>query len=363
MMAQKKSSQAFTLIEVLVAVAVLSVILVLLTEVTSQTQKVSRQVKKKVETFRETRAAFEAIARRTGQATLNSYWGYNDPNSPSTWMRQSELHFATVQADSVLSTKAAPACGHAVFFQAPFGYAGSESSSDGDSRFDYMDGLLNGWGYYVEFNSDLPARTPFLQDQTNTWPERKRFRLMELRIPSEQLTVMKPPPATPDGLPAIALETTASGINQWFADPDVRAKYARPIAENVVALLISPRVPDGQTLEGDYSIAPQYSYDSRLYQYENSQRAKTSRHQLPEILDITLIATDEGSWITYEDEHSQAVSELLLKQVNNRFQRVDKYSEDIAELEQWMLDHHLEPRIFRMSISLRGAKFTTNFDI
>lgn len=353
---------AFTLIELLASMTVLVLIFALLANVLDQTQKVSSRVQKRVETFRETRAALEAMARRTSLATLNSYWGYDDPDRPVLWKRQSELHFATEHADASLSTTSRPASGHAIFFQAPFGYAGSEASAAGDPRMDYLDGLLNGWGYYVEFNSDLANRTTFLQGETLAFPERKRFRLMELRIPSEHLEVMKPSISQSNGLPAISLEATKDGVHQWFTDADIRSKYARPIAENVLALLISPRIPDGRTLEGDSSIAPNYSYDSRLFQYEASDRANTSRHQLPGLLDITLVATDEISWLQFQDQHGSDAVEDLQKAIKERFQSVSDYDEDLEGLKGWMFEKGLDPRIFRISITLRGAKFTTEFD-
>ncbi|MDF1815337.1 MAG: Verru_Chthon cassette protein C [Verrucomicrobiales bacterium] len=354
----------FTLVELLVSIGVLSLILVMLAELTSQTRRVATQVTKRVETMRETRTAMEAMARRISQATLNSYWGYNNPSSPSTWMRQSELHFTTVWSDEMLTTNTEPATGHGVFFQAPFGYAGSEADSNGDDRLDYLDGLLNGWGYYIEFNSDLPDRTPFLRQQQILYPERKRFRLMELRIPSEELTVMTPPASDPNGLPVIAQKTNAKDINDWFADPAIRKKYARPISENVLALIISPVKPDKSTPGGNTSLAPNYKYDSRLFQYNGAtSRAKTSRHQLPELLNITLIATDEGTWITYEDRHKEKSAKRILKELNSRFQDATNYEKDLKELNQWLLEEQLEPRVFRLSVPLRGAKFSTNFDV
>lgn len=360
---QRGNPSAFTLIEVLVTMSILAVILVFLSDITDHTRKVTGEARRRVETLKETRAAFEAMARRTGQATLNSYWGYDDPDHPNNWMRQSELHFTTIHADTFLSNESKPTAGHGVFFQAPFGYAGTEARTGGDPRFDYLDGLLNGWGYYVEFNSDLDGRTPFLQRQTAAYPERKRFRLMELRIPAEELTVMKPSPGDPDGLPQISLDSMQERIYQWFSDSKIREAFARPIAENVVALLISPRISDGRSIEGDPSIAPLYSYDSRLFQYQRSDpRAKLIRHQLPELLDLTLIATDEGSWLKFEAVQGSNAAADLREEINSRFLVVSRYEKDLEELKDWMQKRRLDPRVFRLTVPLRGAKFSTEFD-
>ena len=67
--------------------------------------------------------------------------------------------------------------------------------------------------------------------------------------------------------------------------------------------------------------------------------------------------------IAFEDIYGASASEELLDEINSRFQKVDDYAEDLEELEAWMLDRHLQPRIFRISVPLRGAKFSTEHDV
>ncbi|WP_009965576.1 prepilin-type N-terminal cleavage/methylation domain-containing protein [Verrucomicrobium spinosum] len=162
----RRKFEAFTLIELLVSVAVLTVLLLLLTRVLSDTQTTWARAHARTEEFREARAVFEAISARLSQATLNSYWGYklDAKNSPTRYLRQSELHFVSGPAPVLLGADV-PACGHAVFFQAPLGEnleAGGLPSSLGNP--DGLKNLLNAWGWYVSYESDLPQRPPFLGD-------------------------------------------------------------------------------------------------------------------------------------------------------------------------------------------------------
>lgn len=74
---------AFTLVEVLLSITVLSLIMTLLVNTLTVTQRVYTGAQSRVEQFREARVAFESITRRLSQATLNTYWDYNDPNAPT----------------------------------------------------------------------------------------------------------------------------------------------------------------------------------------------------------------------------------------------------------------------------------------
>lgn len=89
--------KAFTLIELLVAMSVLAIIMLVLTAMISQTAKTWKYTSSKIEQFREARDAFESMARLISQATLNTYWDYDNPPStnkaPTQYLRSSELRF------------------------------------------------------------------------------------------------------------------------------------------------------------------------------------------------------------------------------------------------------------------------------
>ncbi|WP_156346096.1 prepilin-type N-terminal cleavage/methylation domain-containing protein [Verrucomicrobium spinosum] len=64
----------FTLIELMLSVAILAVMVLMLTSVLSNMQNVVARSQAQVEEFEDARLAFESMARKLSQATLNSYW-------------------------------------------------------------------------------------------------------------------------------------------------------------------------------------------------------------------------------------------------------------------------------------------------
>src|SRR5688572_26589605 len=73
-------SAAFTLVELMVATAVIALLMVVLLQMTTQTTKTWRFTTEKVEKFQSARDGFESMTRRISQATLNTYWDYVDLN-------------------------------------------------------------------------------------------------------------------------------------------------------------------------------------------------------------------------------------------------------------------------------------------
>jgi uncharacterized protein (TIGR02599 family) len=85
--------RGFTLVELLVSTALLTGLVLILVSILDQTQKTWRFTRTKVEQFSGARAAFEAMTRRLSQATLNTYWAYDDPAKPTRYIRQSSCGF------------------------------------------------------------------------------------------------------------------------------------------------------------------------------------------------------------------------------------------------------------------------------
>src|SRR6187402_353245 len=73
---KRPSTSAFTLVEMLVSSAVLIIILAIVFELISEIGQIWRSSTSRIQTFQETRAGFEAMTRRVGQATLNTYYDY-----------------------------------------------------------------------------------------------------------------------------------------------------------------------------------------------------------------------------------------------------------------------------------------------
>ena len=87
-MHRSPESRAFTLVELLVAMAVLTLIMLVLVSITNSTSVIWRSTTSEVEQFRAARNAFESMTRRISQATLNTCWDYSylnfDVTKPQT---------------------------------------------------------------------------------------------------------------------------------------------------------------------------------------------------------------------------------------------------------------------------------------
>ncbi len=346
--------RAFTLIELLVSVAVLAVLMLVLTQVLSDTQTTWGRAKARTEEFREARAVFEAMASRLSQATLNSYWGYklDINNNPVSYERQSELHFVSGPATTLLGASL-PAAGHSVFFQAPLGENMGAGALSGSATEPYgLQNMLNAWGWYARYESDMPRRPPFLV-ASPAQPERKRFRLMEFRQPTEKLSLYQ----LDGGIPWIEAQKTQADLYKWFR-MDL-AQESQPVAENILAVFIQPVWPvlDGDT-GADVSAAPDYVYDTRRHQWQGSSAlSKLSRHQLPPVLRLTLVALDERDWSRLDVSASDALAEKLQKLVNTEvFTSAVKYEADVKKLETELVNLKLGFRIFSTAVQMPAAK-------
>ncbi|MDQ3623942.1 MAG: prepilin-type N-terminal cleavage/methylation domain-containing protein, partial [Verrucomicrobiota bacterium] len=154
---------AFTLIELLVSLAVIALLSLVLISITGQSSDVWRQARSKIDQFRGARDGFESITRRLSQATLNTYLDYYDNKgrrrtqanvktfAPTSYGRYSELRFVSGPAEQLLEEATVPRPTHAVFFQAPLGFV------EDFAEFRGLDNLINTWGYFLEFNSDMES--------------------------------------------------------------------------------------------------------------------------------------------------------------------------------------------------------------
>ena len=357
-------SNAFTLVELMVAVAVLGLILVMMFHMLGTTQRVYTDSVSRVEQFREARVAFESVSRRLSEATLNTYWDYNDPNSPVNYVRQSELHFIAGPARQLLNASnlntADPnqPLSQAVFFQAPFGVTNNPTDAAATTA-------LNAWGYFLtcEKDSDLGSLPAYL---TSRIAPRKRCRLMEFRQPSERMSVYSPPGDAPSGFKGLTSAAFAD-TTAWFNNPSLLKDsttsppltVSRPIAENIIALIISPRspVPPNSASGHDYDVAPNYYYDSRMFLTDSTNPlARQIRHQLPPNVVVTMLAIDERTASRYESA-SQSTGQLV---DDSWFQQVSSYDSDLNNLTTLLQVKRLNYRVFSTTVPIRSAKWSSN---
>lgn len=383
----KSARAAFSLIELMVSVAVLSLLLVIVFQMLEQMQKTWKRTRQTVSEFKDARSGFEEMGRRLGQATMNAYYGYDYKlqtlNGIRTRygreiIRESELHF--VSGPSAMLFKGATATsggsrpGHSVFFQAPFGFCFDRSQKDKSRlQFEQLNNLINAWGFFVEFNTDELDRPAFLNKLRNAPEPRPRYRLMEFRQPTEYLQVYKL------NLRDLPPGTKQQDIYKWFTEGlfavnsiwNSQAEQStdktffrtiRPVAENIVGMIILPR--EAESSSGNKRVedlAPDYLYDTRRWQWSNAKAplAIKTRHQLPPIMDVSFIAVDETSFATYVtrtgiknlDDDPKLISDEL-------FSKASKMTKDFEEIELKLKSLGLEYRIFSTTIRLRESKWT-----
>lgn len=335
-----KARSAFTLLEVMLSVAVLAILMVLVTTVISSAQRAWSRTAGSVSQFREARKAFDTIKRYVGQASLNTYMRYSysggsfSPFSgngeesknaaPTSYSPYSELQFVCGPTATVIPGADGQSLpGHAVFFQAPIGWSPQHAN---------MPTLLNGRGYYVKFGDDLAIRPDFLAKRL---PPIYRYRLMEYAPSAEMNRVYD--------------QTTAGTQSDWYAD---YATSSRPLASNVLALFISPRrpTPASATKQEMRDIAPAYLYNS-------SDLSGKSPHELPPVIDVIMVVLDERSAQRLADtsESSAPVTIAGFTQATG-----DKLKEDLQALEKQLVTLKVNYRIFEASVPLRNSKWATH---
>lgn len=354
------SKGAFTLVELLVSMAILALLLVLLASMTDATRRTWTYTTGKIEEFRDAREAFEAITRRLSEATLNTYWDYDNDTSPTKYERQSELRFISGPAATLLTgvngSNGNPiqTVTHATFFQAPLGYTSNASYTN-------LQSLLNTWGFYIQFDSDSQTRPVFMNSASNPPALRYRFRLMELMEPSDMLTLY----SKTSGM------TVYSGSNQytgmdWFTTPLKSASLpARVLAENVVALVLLPKLtPQDQTANGatytDASLSPTYLYDSTGANMTTTTDPNLNpTNQLPPVVQVTMVAVDEASYNRYQATQSGTTMPALYPTgTSGLFVQSVSYAADLQTLQTQLEANKVNFRVFTSNVSIKGAKWS-----
>jgi len=366
----------------MVSIAVLTVILLVLVTVTSQTSSIWHSTTAKVEEFRDARTAFEAMTTRLAQATLNTYWDYDNPTAPTRFERRSELRFISGSSAKLLASTpiAASASTHCIFFQAPFGVTVATAPGATALKYDGFENLLCSWGYYLNYDSDLSYRPPIFPP--GILPLRYRYRLMELWQPAEQNEIY----AHTSGLgPKGPAARTYNGL-EWFTNSIAASKpvQARVLAENVIALVLTPRLsPQDETAikgaltsaNADLSpLAPNYLYDTAP---PSASGASDSRYndprldplnQLPPLVQVTMVAIDEASALRMNFSAGTHATDPF--SLTKKFQDSSQYSNDLlleptgssadnaTSLEYSLIHLKLNYRIFSTNVMIRGAKWS-----
>jgi len=392
---------AFTLIEMLVSMAVLSMIMILLFGTISHSTTLWTRTTGKVQAFQAARAAFESMTRNLSQATLQNYYGYADsagnpvplinPSfkfSSSTgnstrarvatkYLRASELHFVCGPVAPLLTlagTTGLDTSGDAVFFQAPIGFS--------DGSYQTQPSMLNVCGYYVQFVKDdsasggtgaIPA---FASTLTSGAPKTTyRYRLMEVVQPADKngIYASTDQDVDTDGLPVFSYDLN------WVKKLDLANRTNRHVlGDNIILLVLLPKLaPEDEILyggAGDGSlIAPHYTYDSRSWETgylgaalkgdtatNKTLLEKVIMNRLPPLVDVIMVAIDERSAIRLIGTSSTPPADLQNKLTGSgdtRFKDATKLKTDLADLENDMNSLGVNYRIFHTEVRLPGASY------
>ena len=318
---------------------ILAILLLIIAQIIGMTQKTWSRSTARISQFREVRFAFDLITKNLSQATLGSYLmdereTPGDPTSPVTkYVRKSELQFVCGQAATLVSASSGgKTSGHAVFFQAPLGVIGDPANAG-------LSNLLCARGYFVQYGSDETFRPPFLASSG----VKNRFRVMEYSPYAENNSVY----------------SAADG--KWFTDAGEAIKkdetsqnrgLTRPVADNIILLLLSPRQKTEANKEGDVSLAPKYEYDSTKVANANTPQYPTeqgTQHLLPPLIKLVMVAIDEQS-----AERLEMAGQLegLISNAGVSFNSASSLDQDISTLEDSLREQNVNYRVFSTTLAL-----------
>lgn len=313
---RSRQKLALSLIELVVGMAIFTLLLMLLFGIISQTSSTWTNARNQVGSFQSVRLAFNLLTRTLSQGTLNVYGDYDNPSDPKSYIRNSNLHFIidAPQGDDFGQ-------GNSIFFQAKLGKSGSTDRG--------MESLLNAVGYFVTYGKD-PNLPDFLAAS-----DRNRFRLMQYLEPSEDLTVY----STTD--------------KQWF-QKNLMAN-STVIADNVILALFWPRLSEQEEASGE-RITENYLYDSRSK--ANVLPQPVSANQLPPLVTVTLVAIDED--VANRLANSAGPPTEITSCLSGLFKqpKSEAYAEDLAKLEDRLNQARIGYQLFTSTIPLRESKWT-----
>lgn len=355
----RRRALGVTLIEILVALSILVIVMLAITAAMGTMQNLWVRVRGKADAFRNTRIALDTMVQRVNQATLNSRWVPNtdlatkavEPN-----LRASDLHFVSGPA-ATLMTDGERYMGHALFFQGPFGEpASGAANQQAPLDYDQLGHTLCGWGYFVEFGSDAAERPAFLNNVQDRFPPRRRFRLWEFRQPAQELSLFEMDQQTPPK-PKIDQSASREQIYEWFTQPlrdlDPQRRHVSVVAENILALIITPFDPALVESGNSYRQAPDGHFDSRRYQWEpGTEASKRSRSRLPPALRLSVIALSEDSWARMTEGEIESAATRLRTEISSRFTQPDNLEQEMDSLTATLNQMRIGYRIITLNLKM-----------
>ena len=343
----------FSLIEMLTAMTILSVLMLLMTTLLDQVQRSWTFGENRISQFREARVAFDLMTKNMSQSSMNTYWDYefdDDTNEIKKYRKRTELHFYSTEAEKIASRLglSGRTSGHAVFFQAPLGYS---------VKYRNLNNLFNGRGYLVVHGSDAAFRPSFVD------VDRYRFRLMEFRPPAEFNQVFQ------DAIDELGDGNSGEQKFEDWWNQGLTAvgggkfeDHLNPLAENIILLVATPM--DSISSQGDdrydtsSTIAPEYEFNS------NEPVSQEFGQQVPPLIKVTMVAIDESTAVRLTEENGPAMPQIIPP---NLFKRVNEFNSDVGKLIEYFNEHNRDSnqysrinyRVFSTVVMLRASKWVT----
>jgi uncharacterized protein (TIGR02599 family) len=312
------SRRGFSLLELLVAMAVLTLIVFLLASMNNQSLALLRRSGTQAQIFGEARTAFDAMIAQVGLATMNAYWDYDDAENPSRYLRKAWLAFVSGDARTVLGAGYGP--GQCVFFVAPSGRMD-------DAGVRQLNQVLNTCGFFVEYD-DANAPSPGFM----ALPQRLRYRLMEVRSSGEGMRIFS------DRLSPVP-------VNSWITST---LPEARMLAENVLLLVVRPLGADGANLA-----TTGYTMDTRLGESANPQ--PLTANQLPPFVEIVMVAASEESMRQIDPAIGFVFTPA---DVAGLFDDPSQFETDLRDFESFLIESKVDFRTFSQRIALPNSKWS-----
>jgi uncharacterized protein (TIGR02599 family) len=156
--------------------------------------------------------------------------------------------------------------------------------------------------------------------------------------------------------------TNIDWISNSMANPTNRPAHV--LAENVIALIVLPKlsptdISNWNSQGSNYSVsslAPSYTYDSSQNLNSNPIDVNlNTHHQLPPVIQVTLVAVDETSAVRFANTYSNLKDKFSSF---NLFQYASNLPTDLTTLGTILSGNQINYRIFTTDVMIKGAKWS-----
>jgi uncharacterized protein (TIGR02599 family) len=338
----------------LVAITILVLLLTILFTITGTVAKTVVNTSVKIDTFATSRAAFDLMSQKLSQATLNTYWDYDNPLAPANYFRQSDLQFLVKQ------NAQKSGYGQEVYFVTPTSY-----STDTTVR--STSGLLNACGFFVSYGPDNSFRPSTIPSTT-----RYRYRLMQGMEPTENLATYSNWPVTPSGTASWSSYWTGSWATFWTTHAWITNTIGNlgtgvpntndtPLANNVIALIVWPHLSSVEDTTGN-KLTSNYTYDSQAsaMTLNASGQQPLTANQLPPTVQITMIVISEASATRLN--MSATPPTAIENALNGKFttSTYSQYEADLASVTTALAASNITFEILNTSVTMKESKWSDN---